>query len=73
MEEAYHKLKSKDKITITAKNKALIFQEKKVLEKIYKGNSKKEDYDLMNNIIDKRLIIQTLIEKIRNYCNYDCL
>ena len=23
----------------------------------------------MNNIIDKRLIIKTLIEKTRNYCN----
>ena len=58
--------RKKDKIAIVAKNKVPTSQEKKVLEIIHKGNSKKEDYDLIYNIIDKHLIMQTLTEQARN-------
>ena len=58
--------RKKEKIAIVAKNKAPSSQEKKVLEIIHKGNSKKEDYDLIYNIIDKHLVMQTLTEQARN-------
>ena len=63
----HHKMKrKKEKIAIVAKNKASTNYEKKCLEIIHKGNSKKEDYDLIYNIIDKHLVMQTLTEQARN-------
>ena len=63
----HHKMKRKnEKIAIVAKNKVSSNYEKKCLEIIHKGNSKKEDYDLIYNIIDKHLIMQTLTEQAKN-------
>ena len=58
--------RKKEKIAIIAKNKASSNHEKKNLEVIHKGNSQKEDYDLIYDIIDKHLIMQTLNEQARN-------
>ena len=58
--------RKKEKIAIIAKNKASSNHEKKNLEVIHKGNSHKEDYDLIYDIIDKHLIMQTLNEQARN-------
>ena len=58
--------RKKEKIAIIAKNKASSNHEKKNLQVIHKGNSNKEDYELIYNIIDKHLIMQTLNEQARN-------
>ena len=49
-----------------AKNKKSSNQEKKVLELIHKNNKKKEDYQMIYNIIDKHFFMQTLNEQARN-------
>ena len=58
--------RKKEKIIIVAKNKKSSNQEKKVLELIHKNNKKKEDYQMIYNIIDKHFFMQTLNEQARN-------
>jgi hypothetical protein len=58
--------RKKEKIIIVAKNKKSSNQEKKVLELIHKNNKKKEDYQMIYNIIDKHFFMQTLNAQARN-------
>ena len=58
--------KNDKKIFISAKDKENLNQEKKVLELIQEKNEKKEDYDMMYNIISKHFFLQTLNDQAKN-------
>ena len=58
--------KKKDKMTIIAKDKDEMNNEKKVLELIHEKNAEKEDYDLIYDIISKHFFLQTLNHQAKN-------
>ena len=58
------KKKKNEKIVIKAKDKDVNF-EKKVLELIHDKNPKKEDYDLIYDIISKHFFLQTLTHQAK--------
>ena len=58
--------KNDKKIFISAKDKENLNQEKKVLELIQDKNEKKEDYDMMYEIISKHFFLQTLNDQAKN-------
>ena len=58
--------KNDKKIFISAKDKENLNQEKKVLELIQEKNEKKEDYEMMYDIISKHFFLQTLNDQAKN-------